>query len=125
MGYFNENHITLYNAPLEITEPALLGVLARYKKAFSRDDCQLAPLPSAFIALFGVRLYGYILSSILSLPAYIAPWFIFALMRLALALIISFVHTMVQVRQDCVLQPGAKYRFEQANMAIDQLVSGT
>lgn len=56
------------SALLGITEPALFGVLTRYKKAFVAATVA-SSLASAFIAFFGVRLYGYILSSIFSLPA--------------------------------------------------------
>ena len=52
------------SALLGITEPALFGVLTRYKKAFVAATVA-SSLASAFIAFFGVRLYGYILSSIL------------------------------------------------------------
>ncbi|QQN38033.1 PTS transporter subunit EIIC (plasmid) [Rahnella aceris] len=68
---------------LGITEPALFGVLTRYKKAF--------------IAFFGVRLYGYILSSIFSLPAYIGPYFIYILMGVVLSLGLSFTLTYLMV----------------------------
>lgn len=86
------------SALLGITEPALFGVLTRYKKAFIAATVA-SSLASAFIAFFGVRLYGYILSSIFSLPAYIGPYFIFALMGVALALVLSFVLTTLLVRE--------------------------
>ncbi|MGB9095019.1 PTS transporter subunit EIIC [Erwinia sp.] len=84
------------SALLGITEPALFGVLTRYKKAFIAATVA-SSLASAFIAFFGVRLYGYILSSIFSLPAYIGPYFVFALMGVAIALILSFTLTMLMV----------------------------
>lgn len=80
------------SALLGITEPALFGVLTRYKKAFVAATVA-SSLASAFIAFFGVRLYGYILSSIFSLPAYIGPYFIFALSGVAIALVLSFALT--------------------------------
>jgi len=80
------------SALLGITEPALFGVLTRYKKAFIAATVA-SSLASAFIAFFGVRLYGYILSSIFSLPAYIGPYFIFALSGVAIALVLSFALT--------------------------------
>ncbi|AJZ90571.1 PTS sugar transporter [Klebsiella michiganensis] len=86
------------SALLGITEPALFGVLTRYKKAFIAATIA-SSVASAFIAFFGVRLYGYILSSIFSLPAYIGPYFIFALLGVALALGLSFVLTTVLVRE--------------------------
>lgn len=87
------------SALLGITEPALFGVLTRYKKAFISATIASA-LASAFIAFFGVRLYGYILSSIFSLPAYIGPYFTFALSGVAIALILSFVLTTILVKKE-------------------------
>lgn len=87
------------SALLGITEPALFGVLTRYKKAFIAATVA-SSLASAFIAFFGVRLYGYILSSIFSLPAYIGPYFIFALSGVAMALVLSFLLTSVLVGKD-------------------------
>lgn len=87
------------SALLGITEPALFGVLTRYKKAFVAATAA-SSLASAFIAFFGVRLYGYILSSIFSLPAYIGPYFIFALSGVAIAIVLSFTLTTLLVRQE-------------------------
>ena len=85
---------------LGITEPALFGVLTRYKKAFIATTIS-SSIASAFIAFFGVRLYGYILSSIFSLPAYIGPYFIYILMGVTIALVLSFTLTyMLVVRGD-------------------------
>jgi len=87
------------SALLGITEPALFGVLTRYKKAFIAATVA-SSLASACIAFFGVRLYGYILSSIFSLPAYIGPYFVFAISGVAMALILSFVLTTVLVGRE-------------------------
>ncbi|MFK3705663.1 PTS system IIB component (Glc family) /PTS system IIC component (Glc family) [Raoultella sp. BIGb0138] len=87
------------SALLGITEPALFGVLTRYKKAFVAATIA-SSLASAFIAFFGVRLYGYILSSIFSLPAYIGPYFIFALSGVAIAILLSFTLTTLLVRRE-------------------------
>lgn len=87
------------SALLGITEPALFGVLTRYKKAFISATIA-SSLASAFIAFFGVRLYGYILSSIFILPAYIGPYFIFALAGVVMALVISFVLTTLLVGKE-------------------------
>ncbi|WES69589.1 PTS transporter subunit EIIC [Superficieibacter sp. HKU1] len=87
------------SALLGITEPALFGVLTRYKKAFIAAT-MASSLASAFIAFFGVRLYGYILSSIFSLPAYIGPYFVFAISGVAMALILSFVLTTVLIGRE-------------------------
>lgn len=74
---------------LGITEPALFGVLTKYKKAFIAATIG-SSISSAFISFFGVRLYGYILSSVFSLPAYIGPYFIYALIGVVIALVSSF-----------------------------------
>ena len=73
---------------LGITEPALFGVLTKYKKAFLAATIG-SSAASAFIAFFGVRIYGYILSSIFSLPAYIGPYFPFAVAGILIAIILS------------------------------------
>ncbi|MCS2157932.1 PTS transporter subunit EIIC [Scandinavium sp. H11S7] len=87
------------SALLGITEPALFGVLTRYKKAFIAATIA-SSVASAFIAFFGVRLYGYILSSIFSLPAYIGPYFVFALSGVVIALVLSFTLTTLLVGQE-------------------------
>lgn len=75
---------------LGITEPALFGVLTKYKKAFIAATVG-SSVASAFISFFGVRIYGYILSSIFSLPAYIGKYFVFAIMGIIIALVLSFI----------------------------------
>ncbi|MCS2169759.1 PTS transporter subunit EIIC [Scandinavium sp. TWS1a] len=87
------------SALLGITEPALFGVLTRYKKAFIAATIA-SSVASAFIAFFGVRLYGYILSSIFSLPAYIGPYFVFAFSGVVIALVLSFTLTTLLVGQE-------------------------
>ena len=47
------------------------------------------------ICAFGVRIYGYILSSIFSLVAYIGPYFPFALLGIVIAVASSFAIAMV------------------------------
>ena len=74
---------------LGITEPALFGVLSKYRKAFV-SACLGAGIASAVICAFGVRIYGYITSSIFSLVAYIGPYFPFAIMGLVIAVASSF-----------------------------------
>jgi len=96
------------SALLGITEPALFGVLTRYKKAFIAATIA-SSLASAFIAFFGVRLYGYILSSIFSLPAYIGPYFMFALSGVAIALVLSFALTTWLVGREQKQQENARY----------------
>lgn len=73
-----------------ITEPALFGVLTTYKKAFLAATIGSA-VASSFISAFEVRLYGYVLSSIFSIPAYIGPYFPFAIMGMLIALALSFI----------------------------------
>ncbi|TYL43035.1 PTS transporter subunit EIIC [Dickeya sp. ws52] len=77
------------SALLGITEPALFGVLTKYKKAFLSATIA-SSIASAFIAFFGVRLFGYILSSVFSLPAYIGPYFVYAISGVLIALTLSF-----------------------------------
>ncbi|MEH2922739.1 PTS transporter subunit EIIC [Samsonia erythrinae] len=84
------------SALLGITEPALFGVLTKYKKAFIAATVA-SSIASAFIAFFGVRLYGYILSSIFSLPAYIGPYFSYAISGMAIAILLSFTLTYILV----------------------------
>lgn len=72
------------SAFLGITEPALFGILSKYRKAFV-SACLGAGIASAFICAFGVRIYGYILSSVFSLVAYIGPYFPFAIAGLVIA----------------------------------------
>ena len=74
---------------LGITEPALFGVLTKYKKAFVAATIA-STIGSAFIGTFGVRLFGYITSSVFSIPAYIGPWFGYAAIGWVLALVVSF-----------------------------------
>lgn len=72
-----------------ITEPALFGVLTKYKMAFLAATIG-STIASAFISFFGVRLYGYVLSSVFSIPAYIGPYFVYAILGMLIALSVSF-----------------------------------
>lgn len=74
---------------LGITEPALFGVLTKYKKGFLAATIGSC-VGSAFIGAFGVRLYGYITSSIFSIPAYIGPYFVYAAIGWVIAFGLSF-----------------------------------
>lgn len=87
---------------LGITEPALFGVLTKYKKAFIAATIG-SSAASAFISFFGVRIYGYILSSIFSLPAYIGKYFVFAVFGMIIALVTSYVLTYLMVKSDSEL----------------------
>lgn len=84
---------------LGITEPALFGVLTKYKKAFIAATIG-SSVASAFISFFGVRIYGYILSSIFSLPAYIGKYFVYAVMGIIIALVTSYILTYVMVKAE-------------------------
>lgn len=84
---------------LGITEPALFGVLTKYKKAFIAATIG-SSVASAFISFFGVRIYGYILSSIFSLPAYIGKYFIFAVLGIIIAIATSFLITYFIVKPE-------------------------
>lgn len=81
-----------FSGLLGITEPALFGVLTKYKKAFIAASIGSA-VSSAFISFFGVRIYGYILSSIFSLPAYIGQYFVYAILGIIIAIVVSFIMT--------------------------------
>lgn len=83
---------------LGITEPALFGVLTKYKKAFIAATVA-STVGSAFIGTFGVRLFGYITSSIFSIPAYIGPWFGYAAIGWVMTLAISFGLAYVLIRK--------------------------
>lgn len=74
---------------LGITEPALFGVLTKYKKGFLAATIASC-VGSAFISAFGVRLFGYITSSVFSIPAYIGPYFLWAAIGWVLTLALSF-----------------------------------
>ncbi|MER2173685.1 MAG: glucose PTS transporter subunit IIA [Carnobacterium sp.] len=90
-----------FSGLLGITEPALFGVLTKYKKAFLAATIGSA-VSSAFISFFGVRIYGYILSSIFSLPAYIGQYFIYAVLGIIIAIGISFAITSFLVPKQTV-----------------------
>lgn len=81
---------------LGITEPALFGILSKYKKAFIAATIG-SSVASAFISFFGVRIYGYILSSIFSLPAYIGEYFVFAVLGILIAIGLSFALSYIMV----------------------------
>lgn len=91
---------------LGITEPALFGVLTKYKKALIAATIS-SSAASAFISAFGVRLYGYILSSVFSIPAYIGPYFPFAAAGWIMALALSFGLTWILVVREKT-SPGLK-----------------
>ncbi|MFZ4910966.1 glucose PTS transporter subunit IIA [Enterococcus faecium] len=86
---------------LGITEPALFGILSKYKKAFIAATIG-SSVASAFISFFGVRIYGYILSSIFSLPAYIGQYFVFAILGIIIAIGIGFAlsYFMVSIQEN-------------------------
>lgn len=71
---------------LGITEPALFGVLTKYKMAFAAVTVG-SVVGSAFISFFDVRLYGCITFGI---PACIGPYFPFAVLGWIITLAISF-----------------------------------
>ncbi|MDQ0974701.1 PTS system beta-glucosides-specific IIC component [Neobacillus niacini] len=86
------------SALLGITEPALFGVLIKNKKAFIACTIGSA-VASTFFATMGVRIYGYILSSIVSLVAYVGPYFPYALIGIAIAIGTSFAITYILVKK--------------------------
>ncbi|MGI5948662.1 MAG: PTS transporter subunit EIIC [Lachnospiraceae bacterium] len=74
---------------LGITEPALFGVLTKYKKGFLAATIASC-VGSMMIGAFGVKLYGYITSSIFSIPAYIGPHFLWAALSWIVTVVLSF-----------------------------------
>lgn len=84
------------SALLGITEPALFGVLSKYRKAFIAATIGSA-VASVFFSVVGVKIYGYILSSIFSLVAYVGPYFPFAIIGILIAAGVSFGITWVLV----------------------------
>ncbi|MBM7704172.1 PTS system beta-glucosides-specific IIC component [Bacillus iocasae] len=86
------------SALLGITEPALFGVLIKNRKAFI--GCTIGSAVAAtFFAMMGVRIYGYILSSIVSLVAYVGPYFPYALIGIVIAISTSFLITYFSVKK--------------------------
>ena len=74
---------------LGITEPALFGVLTKYKKGFLAATIASC-VGCMFIGAFGVRLYGYITSSVFIIPAYIGPYFVWAALGWIITVALSF-----------------------------------
>lgn len=106
------------SALLGITEPALFGVLAKYRKAFIAAIIGSA-VASAFFAITGVRIYGYILSSIFSLVAYVGPYFPLALVGIAIAAGVSFAVTWVLIPSE---EDGAE---DSSRLVLKVVVDGT
>ncbi len=77
----------------------ILSTFSKYKKAFIAATIG-SSVASAFISFFGVRIYGYILSSIFSLPAYIGKYFIYAVLGIIIALVTSFTITYFIVKPE-------------------------
>ncbi|MED4056703.1 PTS transporter subunit EIIC [Niallia taxi] len=87
------------SAILGITEPALFGVLIRNKKAFIA--CTIgSTIAATFFAVMGVRIYGYILSSIVSLVAYVGPYFPYAIAGIIIAIGTAFSITFLTVKKN-------------------------
>lgn len=95
------------SAFLGITEPALFGVITKYKRALVAVTLGSA-IASAFISFFGVRIYGYILSSIFSLPAYIGKYFIFAIIGIVIAIAVAYFSGMLMVKRSPELEKDKK-----------------
>lgn len=101
---------------LGITEPALFGILTKYKKGFFAATIA-STIGSAFISIFGVRLYGYITSSVFSIPAYIGPYFVWAALGWILTLVLSFGLSYLFVVK---FEKKNKEAVLEENMALDQ-----
>ena len=87
---------SVISGALGITEPALFGLLTKYKKGIIAASIG-AGIGSAFISFFGVKLYGYILSSFFSIPAYIGPKFFFAVGGWIIGFVVSFIISYVLI----------------------------
>ena len=89
-------------AILGITEPALFGVLTKYTKAMMTASLA-AGVFGAISVTIDTHLTSYILSSVFSLPAYLASGtqnFIQALMGVVGVFALSYVLTMLLVKLD-------------------------
>lgn len=87
------------SAILGITEPALFGVLIKNRKAFIA--CTIGSTVAAtFFAAMGVRIYGYILSSIVSLVAYVGPYFPYAIIGIIIAIGTAFSIAFITVKKN-------------------------
>ena len=89
-------------AILGITEPALFGVLTKYTKAMMTASLA-AGVFGAISVTIDTHLTSYILSSVFSLPAYLASGtqnFVQALMGVVGVFALSYVLTMLLVKLD-------------------------
>jgi PTS system beta-glucosides-specific IIC component len=85
---------TSFTALLGITEPAMYGVNLKLKKPFIAALIG-AGIGGAFLTIFHVKAYGFVLPGITALPVFVGPEFIYlvigALLTVAITMVLTFI----------------------------------